>query len=145
MKYDFTAACENSALLKNETFMVAMSRIAMAVANLVADSPERGTLFDAYAKEHKFSETADVYAGGMLNFGEECTSTDSLRDPTAVSQMIRLLLKDTSLSCAIKSGAVSVEELEAIGIEKGIITDKEVKALSSMGAKSLASVAALNM
>lgn len=145
MKYDFTAATENSALLRNELFMDTMSRISLAIANLVSESPERIAKSDAYAKQHKLNEVAELHAEGMLHFGENCSSTDCVRDPTAVAAMLRLLLKDTNVGCAIKSGAVSLSELENLGVAEGIITSKEVDALGRMGATSLAAVVALNM
>lgn len=148
MKYDFTAASENSELLNDEKFMHAMHRIGTALANLIADSADsaaRLEKFDAYAKEHKTSQTAEVHAQGMLHFGEMCTSTDTVRDPMAISQMMRLLIKDAGLATAIASGAVSLSELKEIGIEEGVITNKAVDALGRMGASSLATVAALNM
>ena len=140
MKYDFNTACDHSELLADNAFMETMSRIAMGVANLMADSAdsaERLAKFDAYVQKNNINAKVDVQAQGLLHF-------ENKRD-TSICHMMRLLIKESSVSSALASGAVQLSELEAIGVQEGIITTKAVAALGQMGANTLATVAELNM
>jgi hypothetical protein len=139
MTHDFNLASQYTLILRNEVFMKAMSRIGSSVISLIADSTEKGSKFDAYAKENNVGAQMEEYANGISHF--DGMSGDSYD----VSQMIRLLMKEKSLSTAFASGAVSISELKDLGIEEGIITQKTIDALAHMGASNLAAVAALNM
>ncbi len=145
MKYDFKVACQNGVLLRDEKFMEAMHRIGTAVANLISESPERLMKYDAYSKQDNIANIASVHAEGMMFYGDIASPTPEVLDPYAVSQMMRLLLKESGLGCAIQSGAVCLSELADIGIKEGVLTKHSVDVLGRMGAGNLAAVAALNI
>lgn len=143
MKHDFSVASQFSALLRNEKFMSAMSKIGMSVASLIADDSNRGQVFDAFVKANGNNKKAEEYANGMDYF--EANPIAEGVDAYAIAQMIRLLMKENNLDAAIQSGSIRVDELANLGIESGVLTQDSVSALSRMGASNLATVAALNL
>ncbi len=140
MTHDFNIASQYADILRDEKFMAAMSKIGSSVIALIADDSDRGARFDAYARQNNIGAQMEEYANGFCHF-EGPTILDSF----AVSQMIRLLMKENSLAAAFESGAVNMTELVELGILDGVITDESINALSRMGAHALAAVAALNM
>jgi hypothetical protein len=140
MQYDFRKASQYAGLLREKTFMQAMSKIAMSSMGLVADSPStKGEKFEAYANNSGIADKQQQLANSMefCDMGMPSANCDGY----AVAQMTRLLMKDNTLTIAFQSGVVAPEELKTLDIPSGVITAEGVNALQQMGMKSLASVA----
>lgn len=139
MEFDYTKADKHAELLRNNHFMEAMSKFKAAVANLVADAPtSKGATFDGYVKAAGIDCSMEAIV-------DHLTTVDSMapaqgEDFYARAQLMRLCMKELTLSAAFMSGVVRPEELDDIEVDTTSLSEENRKALEDMGLPTLAGV-----